>query len=164
MKTVLIMRHAHAVADNPAFIDEERPLTEAGSQLVHKTVPAIREWPVQTILTSSATRTQQTATLVQSAFPDITEIDVRQELYLASVEQYVHCMQNLSNQIQCAMIVGHNPSVASLLANWSGEHLSVSPGTIAAFEFSTDDWSTLRLVNKKRPVLAAYISHGERIR
>lgn len=158
------MRHSHAVANNPAYVDVERPLSEAGSDLVRKTLPIVSEWSVQTILASSATRTQQTAALVRSALPDVVEIDVREELYLATVEQYVHCVKNLNNQIQCAMIIGHNPSVAALLANWSGEQLSVSPGTIAVFQFPTDDWSTVRLVNKQHPVLAAYISNGERMR
>lgn len=158
------MRHSYAVADNPAFVDEERPLTEAGIDLVRMTLPIVKEWPVQEILASSATRTQQTARLIHSVFPDVVDVDVLEELYLAPVEQYVRCVKSLSNQIQCALIIGHNPSVSGLVANWTGEHLSVSPGTLTVFQFQTDDWSTLRLVNKQRPILAAYISSGERIR
>lgn len=164
VKTVLVMRHSHAVSDNPAYVDKERPLSEAGKGLILETIPAVDSWPVQAILASSATRTQQTAERILPAFTGVDEIKVREDLYLATVEQYVHCLKNLDKDINCVLLVGHNPSVSSLIANWSGEHLSVSPCTIAVFQFSVEEWTALKLMSAPRPVLEAFVSRGQRIR
>ncbi len=158
------MRHSYAVSDNPAYIDQERPLTKSGIDLVRETIPSITAWPVQTIIASSAVRTQQTAELILPAFPNVDQIHVQEELYLATVEQYVHQLKNLDTSINCAMLVGHNPSVANLIANWSDQYHSVSPCTICVFQFSISEWTSLKLVNSQRPTMAACISEGRQIR
>lgn len=158
------MRHSHAVSDNPAYIDKERPLTEAGIGLIHETIPMVTSWPVQTILASSATRTQQTAEQILPAFTGVEKVNVQEDLYLATVEQYVHRLKHLDANINCALLVGHNPSIAGLIANWSGEHLSVSPCTIAVFQFSIKDWTTLKLMNAEPPTMEAFVSRGQKIR
>lgn len=164
VKTVLVMRHSHAVSDNPAYIDKDRPLTDAGIDLIRKSIPSIISWPVRTILASSAVRTQQTAERILPAFNEVDYVDVREDLYLATVERYVQCLKNLNADIDCAMLVGHNPSIAGLIANWSGEHLSVSPCTIAIFQFPIEEWTKLRLMNAQQPSMAAFVSKGLRIR
>lgn len=163
MKTLLVMRHSHAVSDNPAYVDHERPLTDAGVALTHQSMPHIKSWPVQTILASSATRTQQTAELILPNFTQVDKVDVRNELYLATVEQYVHSLKQLDSNINCAMLVGHNPSIASLIANWIGRYLSVPPCTIAVFQFPIEKWKTLKLANSQGQTMEAFISKGQQI-
>ena len=163
MKTVLVMRHSHAVADNSAYSDEERPLTDNGIHLIRQTIAHIKSWPVQTILTSSATRTQQTAKHILPTFPQVDKVDVLDELYLATAEQYVHSLEQLDADIHCAMLIGHNPGIANLIANWSGRHLSVSPCTVAVFRLPIEEWKILKLMNSQGQTMEALISKGQQI-
>lgn len=158
------MRHSHAVSDNPAYIDKERPLTQAGIDLIDDSIPSITSWPVQAILASSAVRTQQTAKQILPAFDAVDQVEVCEDLYLATDKQYVHRLKNLAPEIDCVMLIGHNPSVAGLVANWSGERLSVSPCTVAIFQFPIEQWTTLKLTNTQQPTMEGYISRGQRIR
>lgn len=164
VKTVLVMRHSHAVSDNPAYIDKERPLTQAGIDLIQASIPSVNSWPVQAILASSAVRTQQTAEQVLPSFHSVDEVEVCEDLYLAAVEQYVHRLKNLDAKTDCVMLIGHNPSVAGLIANWSGQHRPVSPCTIAIFRFAIEHWTALKLMNPQRPTMEGFISKGQRIR
>ncbi|MEP3477947.1 MAG: histidine phosphatase family protein [Fuerstiella sp.] len=157
------MRHSHAVSDNPAYIDEERPLTDNGIHLIRQTSTHIKPWPVQKILASSAIRTQQTAKHVLPTFAQVDKVDVLDELYLATVEQYVHSLKQLDADIHCAMLIGHNPGIANLIANWSGRHLSVSPCTVAVFRLPIDEWKTLKLMNSQGQTMEAFISKGQQI-
>lgn len=158
------MRHSYAVSDNPAYVDRERPLTERGVSLLKKTAPLLAEWSIQAVYASSAVRTQQTAEFLLTSLTHVSDINAHEELYLASPEQYVNCLKQVPVGVDTVLIVGHNPTVAGLIATWSGEHFSVTPGSIGVFKFEIEDWMSLRVHNSKQPELKAYISQGLRMR
>lgn len=159
------MRHSHAVSNNPAFADYERPLTEPGRVLAVTTSDLLAEWPVDEIICSSATRAVETANIVASNFDPPVSSQSTKELYLASPASYSAVVSSISQaSSNCVAMVGHNPGIASLICSWANDSLSISPATVAVFQLAIDDWKQLSNNQEVAKELTAFISNGVRIR
>lgn len=163
-KTILLMRHSHARADNPAWSDHERPLSRSGQELAQKTAQLLKAYRPGRILSSSAIRTLQTSQIVA----DILESDLVPEshssLYLAPPDAYVTLAQQLlTPDDEAVLFVGHNPGIASLMCDWAPGSLSVPPATVAIFQTTMADWAMLNSTQDSIPVLSGFISGGIRV-
>lgn len=170
MKTLILMRHSHAVSNNPAFADYERPLTDAGRQLMASTADALRNWSIDQVICSSAARTLETGRLlIASNHPGLEPVATR-DLYLASPDVYPRIAAELADSdVDVLVMIGHNPGIASLIWSLSQEAVPISPGTAAVFQLRIDDWSELRSSAssgdlKELSDLIALVSSGARIR
>ncbi|MCR9198136.1 MAG: histidine phosphatase family protein [Planctomycetaceae bacterium] len=144
MKTLILMRHSQAVSNNPAYADHERPLTDAGRQLVESTAAALEPWPVDQVICSSAVRTCETAQLLAASNVPRLEPLVTKDLYLAPPDAYSRVAAELADSdTDVLLMIGHNPGIASLIWSLSQEAVPISPGTAAVFQVRIDDWSEL---------------------
>jgi len=69
---------------------------------------------------SSAQRTIETLAGIRSALPGEADIDIDRNLYNAYEDTVLGRLRELTDDVDCAMVVGHNPTmqrVALLLAN-----------------------------------------------
>ncbi|MEQ9410153.1 MAG: histidine phosphatase family protein [Fuerstiella sp.] len=165
MKTLMLMRHAHAASNNPAWSDHERPLTDHGRQLATATGKLLAECPPDCIVYSTATRTTETAQLIAAQCPSPPAMSAQQNLYLASSAAYLDAAVELGAAgHQAVMVVGHNPGIASLVNRWSRESLAFMPATVAILELNVNDWQELRSGGRFHPELTGYISEGLRHR
>ena len=164
MKTILLMRHSHAMADNPAWSDHERPLSRSGQELAQTTAELLKEYRPDRILCSSARRTQQTSQIVAETLDSGVVPESHSSLYLAPADAYLMVARELlSSHNETVLFVGHNPGIASLMCDWATDSLSVPPATVAIFQASVADWSTLNSTTDSIPRLCGFISGGIRV-
>jgi len=115
-----VIRHAKSEQGDAAIRDHERALNPRGTRDGH----AMEAWfghqgvHAQWVWSSSARRAQQTAAYVTSAFN--AEVIVEPQLYLASAETLLGCIQQTPETVRGAAIVAHNPGVTHL-ANLLGQ-------------------------------------------
>ncbi len=161
MKQLFIARHARAEFDD-TIPDDERSLTTRGisdclalaKAMYALTLPEI-------IICSSAKRTEQTAkNLIKSFAPHQVHLELRDDLYNASVMKIKQIIASASEQYQHLMLIGHNPAIHQLVmqlmnnAKISREHLlqlntGMVPAAVALFEFNATTTSWQDFANKK---------------
>lgn len=150
-KKIMLLRHAKAESE-AARGDHERALTVAGRQDAENLGQHLRDVKLipQSIYCSSASRAMQTANIIcEQLLIDPSQITTRETLYLANTDLFLSLLQGLNNRIRCVMIVGHNPTletvVASLrndLATAPTKDIHLSPASLVVLEFD-GDWSSL---------------------
>lgn len=158
MKTLLLMRHSTAASDNPAWTDRDRPLKPEGRELARATAEQLRSVAIDCIVSSSAARAAETSEIIASenAIENLLHLD---ELYLAHPGKYRDAaIAHARPEDDTVLVVGHNPGIASLIYNWATTDTHVTPGTVARFEFATDDWNR---VAETSPTLVSIISNGQ---
>ncbi len=130
MKTLVIVRHAKSGWDNPDLTDFERPLTKRG----HRDAPFMGELIAQMgispdiILSSTANRAYTTAGYFADAFKyPKDKIISEKSIYDRGIRFIINLIKNLDNNINTAVLFGHNPDITSLASFYSGEYLDNVP-------------------------------------
>jgi phosphohistidine phosphatase len=119
MKRLFLLRHAKAQPADGGCEDFDRTLMLSGMQDGAAMARYLRktDYRVELILCSSSARTTQTAELVLQELE--SEIDYRENLYLADPAKIVAAVRGAPTQINNLMVVGHNPGLeaaATMLA------------------------------------------------
>ncbi|MCX7280371.1 MAG: histidine phosphatase family protein [Alphaproteobacteria bacterium] len=111
MKRLFLLRHAKAQPQDGTAEDFDRPLMLAGMQDADAMARYLRksDYRVELILCSSAVRTTQTAELVLQQLE--SEIEYRENLYLADSARIVAAVRGAPVAGSSLMIVGHNPGL-----------------------------------------------------
>lgn len=145
MKTLLVLRHAHAAGGSACTSDAERPLSaqgEADAARVGRHLARAKPAPAL-ILSSAALRARQTAVAVQSALHE-ADLRLAPELYGAEPDLWVHKLQELPRDLETVLIVGHNPDLELLVQGLTGRTAGFSPATLARLELPLNDWRDLK--------------------
>lgn len=127
---LLIMRHAQAEDTQPERHDRDRELTSKGNQeaLIMGTQLFQRSQSINALYTSSAARTRQTGSLVA----DVLKLDsglvlVQDDLYNSSIRTYLSFVNQLPNELNTVLLIGHNPAVSYLAEYLTGAELGSMP-------------------------------------
>ncbi len=146
MKTLYMVRHAKSSwSENVG--DHQRGLKERGvndAKLVSEKAAETCKKPNK-IISSDAVRAKSTATFFKDAFK-ITDIDfsTNSELYDFSGQNVMAVIKNLSDDLDIAMIVGHNHAftfIANMLGNEFIENVPTS-GFIQ-IDFDVASWQNI---------------------
>lgn len=146
-KTLIIMRHAKTEPFSDSGTDFTRQLTEQGLQMAGKMGERLVAggWQPQAVYCSPATRTQQTLQAVSAHWPGTPPV-IRQAdaIYMASAGDILSLIQELPEELQSVMLVGHNPAFHEVTQILSGNVLAkFSPGTIAILQGEIPVWSEI---------------------
>jgi phosphohistidine phosphatase len=147
MLQLTLIRHAKSSWDNPALSDFDRPLNKRGMKnapLLGKIISK-RGLVFDRIVASPAQRAITTARLIAGKldFPE-QDIQQREELYDASVDQLLGCVHSLDSQYISIALVAHNPGLTALCNHLSGESIDNMPTcAVAVIEFDLDDWQAV---------------------
>lgn len=110
------MRHGEAVAS--AGSDYARALTDAGQlhivRQAERLLGSAYALPTH-LIASSAKRTASTAAMFASVLAKPMTLMMQPNLYRADADGYRMAVSALSDTIECAMFVGHNPAVSYLV-------------------------------------------------
>ena len=145
MKTLILIRHAHALSAWDAHVakDAQRPLSEQGLQKAAATAKQLATLNVhpQIILTSPLVRAVQTAEIVaqQLAAP------VRAEEMLngfAADDAVADFLLTQLDHKDTVLAVGHNPNITCVCHALCKQVRPFSPGDFAVLKF--DDTKTLQ--------------------
>lgn len=159
MKTIFILRHAKSDSDNPAFKDFDRPLNERGREAVPKIGAYFKSksYSCDIVLCSTAQRTRETYDLIRPYLRDGMKVKFDNGLYLAEPKYLLGYLRGLSEDLQAAMIIGHNPGLellaGSLVAKAQDDKAAAlqrsmaekfSTCALAVIGSSAETWSALK--------------------
>jgi phosphohistidine phosphatase len=116
VKRLYLLRHAKSSWDDPTLRDRERPLAPRGRKAAKRVARWAKKHGVrpQLVVCSSAARAQQT---LQRVLPGLGEPTVWVEvtLYAAGAETLLARIRALPEEVDEAMLVGHNPGLQDLV-------------------------------------------------
>lgn len=136
-KVLVLLRHAKS-AWPPGVADHDRPLSKRG----RRDASAVGQWLrhqgalPDVALVSSASRTTETFELVAGALRPPPRQIVTEEIYRAGTGDLLDLVRGLADDVSTALIVGHNPSIATLAALLDAEagELPFKTSSVAVFD------------------------------
>ena len=145
MKKLILMRHAKSSWEHPTLSDHQRPLNPRGKRDAPRMGAFIEGEgiDIDVILCSTAQRTRETLALFLEEYTFEGEIDFIEQLYHAGLRDYLEVLAELSGDVETAMLIGHNPTMAYALDFFCDEHEKFPTAAIAYMEFDTENWDTL---------------------
>jgi phosphohistidine phosphatase len=145
---LLLLRHAKAVPAAEASTDASRPLAARGerdARLIGERLRA-RGTRLDSIVTSPATRTLQTAQIVAAAhdYPR-QRIVVDERLYLAGPVDILTVIATCDLTRSCVLVIGHNPGISELAAALVPElgDTDLPTAGLVALDAASHDWASL---------------------
>jgi phosphohistidine phosphatase len=167
---LLILRHAKSDWSGQTG-DHERPLAARGRKTVPRVAARMRKRGYQPalVLSSTATRTMETAELLMPALGNAAEIRYDRALYLADWPQLLAAIRGAPSDLSPLLVVGHNPGLEQLAIALArqpqnpAERMRASKlahkfptAALAVLDFEARDWSEIkpgagRLVDYVRP-------------
>ncbi len=151
MRRLHLLRHAKSSWGDPTLRDRDRPLAPRGQKAVARIADWARQHDVrpQLVLCSDARRARDT---LEGVMPGLGTPEVRFEegLYHAASEVLLERLRSLSDDVDEAMLVGHNPGLADVLLLLAGPgelreraESKVPTGALATLEADIASWSQL---------------------
>ena len=147
MKTLCLMRHAKTDEENLYDSDLARKLAPSGCHDAKIMAQAMQDmlFKPQIIITSPAKRTQETSHYVANLhdMPD-GAIQIVDSIYEASVEELLKIIQQINNEYDSVLLVGHNPGLTLLTNYFNAQAVFELPtcGTVCV-QFDTDNWQDI---------------------
>ncbi|MCD4671880.1 MAG: histidine phosphatase family protein [Anaerolineaceae bacterium] len=147
MKTLILMRHASAEARENDQHDVKRPLNTKGRKAARKTGRIMKNYAIlpQRVLSSFARRANQTAKRVVKQLASAPEIVLDESLYLAEPQAFIEALHQMPDELQCVMIVGHNPGLKEFLQMLTGTVLRFPKVTAAYIHLPLDSWKQITM-------------------
>lgn len=150
-RTLVVVRHARAAESSNG--DHDRPLTPSGIAAAREAGHWLRSQGLvaDQALVSSALRTRETWAAIRVGAGWQVEEQVDAALYSAGVESALDLLHELDGSTACAVLVGHNPTVAmlaALLPDGTGDPAAEKaittggfpPASVAVFTFEGSWW------------------------
>lgn len=127
--------------------DHGRPLNDRGERdapRMGKRLRARQPQP-QIIICSSAVRAETTATILAETIGYSTaDLKIDERLYGAEPKDVVSIIHELDDAIDCAMLVGHNPTFTDLINALGGCQIDNVPTCgMVVLTFPTETWSEI---------------------
>jgi len=97
----------------------------------------------QVILSSPAQRAKQTAELVSAESKFKGELKFVNSFYMGEPENYIKALNELPDEIERVMVVGHNPGLEALLQLLDGKVDSLPTGSLAYLVLGIKHWTEL---------------------
>jgi len=116
VKRVFLLRHAKSAWDDPTLRDRDRPLAPRGRKAAKRMGRWARKHDVrpQLVVCSSAVRARETLRRMLSELGE-PEVWVEVTLYAASADTLLERVRALPDEVDDAMLVGHNPGLMDLV-------------------------------------------------
>lgn len=137
--------------------DHDRPLNSRGQS----DAPLMAAWFKErgsipaSILSSTALRAQETAHVFAEMMAQTKALQLDHLLYMADVQDLWRVIAQLENQLENALLVGHNPALFEFVRQFAPSLEKLPTCAIVGIAFETTDWSQAA-ANKARIVLYEY--------
>ncbi len=132
MKSLILLRHAEAVATSSSHIDFDRELTDQGLLDANSIGQRLFAADIRPglIIASPAKRTQQTAMIVAANLQyDVRDVMFDERLYDNTEKQTLNIIHEVDEGISQLLLIAHNPTQTNLIHTICGPstlHLSTS--------------------------------------
>ena len=159
MKNLLVLRHAKSSWKHPELADHDRPINKRGRRDAPRMGELLRKQDLapDLIISSTAKRAYRTAEIVADTSGYQAEIQFERSFYASEPEALIDILQQVADEIDCAMIVGHNPELEELVEVLTGEWERMPTAALALIELPIDEWASIspklqgKLVDVWRP-------------
>src|SRR5690625_7634642 len=119
MKRIFLVRHAHSDAGTPNTPDFERRLSPLGRRDALKTTDQMKKWEFEPGIfkISPAARAKETAQIILSEYPQISDHQIQYEsrLYLTSVSVLWESIRDTSETYDSLVLIAHNKVLEVLI-------------------------------------------------
>jgi phosphohistidine phosphatase len=121
-RQLLVLRHAKSSWENPMLDDYDRPLAPRGKKAAQRVADRLRSWAVhpEVVLCSSARRAVDTWRHIEAALAVDAPIMIEDSLYGASSVALLRRLEEVSDDVGCVLLVGHNPGLEDLATALAG--------------------------------------------
>jgi phosphohistidine phosphatase len=154
MRRLMLLRHAKTETDAPSGRDQDRRLDDRGRNDAAEIGGWIAAHPPfpESVLVSSATRTQQTWDIAWAAMKDVVpppQVELLPELYGADPLQILAAVRSSAADARRLLAVGHNPGMHELALALAGSGDAAGrkalagnlpTSGLAVIDFAVDDW------------------------
>lgn len=144
MLKVILMRHAASQLEQYGKNDRDRTITMEGMHEIDALRPQIQGQfnELSLILCSNVKRTRQTLECIKAFLPGSVQIHYDDSIYQASADILWHKIQTISPVHKNVMIIGHNPSLTTIIQNIEASpSIRVLPTCALAFlETKVNKW------------------------
>ena len=145
-KVIFLLRHAQSAGKQSGQRDYDRILTpqgEADARARGKIFSGTNYFP-DLILCSASSRTRQTLELFNEFYNFPKEkIRFREDLYDATMTQLLDVINDLPQDINKVMLVGHNPGISLLAGDLSSNFIELSTSQLVAYESRSETWKEI---------------------
>ncbi|NOH12690.1 MAG: histidine phosphatase family protein [Chloroflexi bacterium] len=145
MKSLLLLRHAKSSWKDMSLGDHDRPLNPRGKRDAPRMGRLLHELDLvpDAILSSTAKRAFKTAQAVAEAAGYEGEIEKHRSLYHAGADVFIEMLRTLPDEVERAMLVGHNPGMEYAVLYFTGEDERYPTATVAHIQLPIDSWAEL---------------------
>lgn len=142
MKRLFLLRHAKSSWDDPSIADFDRPLNERGIRAAPfmGELMASRGIVPDIILSSPAVRARKTAELVKESSGFAGTLAHDERIYEASLSTLVKVIAQIGDNLDSALIVGHNPGMEGAVSYLTGETHRMPTAALAGIQLRIDRW------------------------
>lgn len=159
MRKLLLLRHAKSGWKKRAVPDHDRPLKKRGKRDAPRMGRLLKERGLlpDLILSSTATRAQETAELVAESCGYEGDIQLKEALYFSGSGIYARVLRKTPDEYQTVLMVGHNPVLEDFVQALTGRYERLPTAALVSIEFDIDRWQDLepgmegKLVDVWRP-------------
>ena len=151
MKKLTLIRHAKSSWDDETLKDFDRPLSKRGKSDAPFMAKILKEqgnYP-DMILCSPALRARKTAQVFAKELEFEHGITYNEAIYEAKVATLLKIITSVDKKVQNLFLVGHNPSLNELAANFLEFEENIVTCGIVEIEFSCEKWSEISARNAR---------------
>ena len=161
MKRLILMRHAKSSWEDD-LADFDRPLNRRGLRDAPRIAAELvrLDWIPDLVIYSAALRTTQTWQLMAEYFANSPQAVSSRHLYLSSTAALRQTIENLSENVTTALLLGHNPVWESMVSQLSRQNVRLTTANAALFQTdtqinwqdtfaSTTSWELMRVLKPK---------------
>jgi phosphohistidine phosphatase len=147
MKTLILLRHAKASWTDGAVSDVERGLKPKGWRQAEKVAAHLVKAGVspERIWCSASRRTRETlGAFLQAWGMDEAAVAFEDGLYLADEGALLAAVRGLPDEVDRALILGHNPGLTDVANRLTGGEVyikNVRPCGVVVLEFAVERWA-----------------------
>ena len=145
MKTLYLVRHAKSSWKYPTLDDFERPLNKRGRRnapFMGKVLKKLKVAP-DLVISSPANRAATTArTIAENIDYPLEKIRYSETIYNFSEDALIHVIRQIDDNMQKAMVVGHNPALTDLSNTIGDTAISNIPTSgVCCVELDISSWA-----------------------
>ncbi|MBN2256741.1 MAG: histidine phosphatase family protein, partial [Anaerolineaceae bacterium] len=129
------------------LMDHERPLKKRGRKdaaAMGDLLSGKKRLPT-VIYSSTAERARETAGIVAEKSGYLGEVRHDRKLYLAEPDTLVAYLHQIPDEIDCILLVGHNPGLEALVQVLSGKIVALPTAAIAHLQLPVEKWKDISL-------------------
>jgi phosphohistidine phosphatase len=145
MKTLLLMRHAKSSWDEKSLSDHQRPLNSRGKRDAPRMGAYVQSKGIilDAVLSSTAERARATIEGFLEEYDFEGEVSYFDDLYHANHETYASILNQLPDEVETVMLVGHNPEMDYFLEVICDVYEHMTTANVAVINLSVERWAEL---------------------